>query len=255
MGKSKRVLIHIAAVFLISCIIMQWHTAYAASLSQPETSVTTAVSDDGDAEKDTSDTGNLVEGSSDQDINKELENASDQDVDGQQEETIDQDTDGQQEEKTDPDVGGQQEETIDQDMDSKISDGSQSDDDQTDQGEIEDDDEWADGDDEWTDAWTGVDEEIAGNEWADDGDMDTGEDKNKESKPKAASADNIETYDGKGEYSVENKGLSVSSKSSRAMLDQNYQTGAGLGNDIFLILAVVCGIIAICLLARKKLKN
>ena len=255
MEKGKKVLIRLAVVFLISCI-MQWHTAYAASLSQPESSDIAAVSDGEDAGKGTSGTEDPAEGGFDQNTNEELGNISDQNRDMQQE--TDQDSDIQQEEELNQDLDIQQEEKTDQDME-KISDGSQSDDSQIDQdqGEIEDDDEWADGDDEWTDAWTGVDEEIAGNEWADDRNMDKSEDKvkNKGRDPKNVSVDSIEPYDGKEGYVVEDQGLSVSSKSSRAALDQSYQTGAGLGNDIFLILAVVCGITAIGLSARRKLKN
>lgn len=39
--------------------------------------------------------------------------------------------------------------------------------------------------------------------------------------------------------------------SGAAKLDQNYKTGAGIGSDIFLVFAVVCGILALVLAVRK----
>ena len=205
---------------------MQCHPAYAVSPSQPEPSAATAVDDGGDVDQGTLGTGDL-------DTNEESGNVSDQDT------------------------GGQQEGQSDQDMGGQISDGFQGDDGQTDQEEnVEDDDEWADGDDEWTDEWTGADDEMEGNEWADDRDKNQNKNEDKEEselKSETDSVDGIESYDGKEEYIVRNRGVSVSStKSSRAALDTNYQTGAGLGNDISLILAVICGITAIGLAARKR---
>lgn len=255
MKKSNKILIRMTAVFLISCM-MQQQTAYAAS--QTESSDTTAVFDGGDAEKDTSGIKGSVEGSSDQNTNLESGDVSGQDGNGQQEENSNQDTGEQQEENLNQDVDGQQEENQDQNVDNLISDGSQGDDGQTDQNEEEvaDDDEWAEGDDEWTEAWTGADDEMEGNEWEDNRNTNEKEENNKNkdkgSEPATVSVNNIEPYESGEGYNVQNQGLSVSSKSSRAVLDQNYQTGAGLGNDLFLILAVVCGITAIGLSARKR---
>lgn len=43
----------------------------------------------------------------------------------------------------------------------------------------------------------------------------------------------------------------LASSAGNAKPDQNYKTGAGLGNDIFLIIATACGILALILSVRK----
>lgn len=63
--------------------------------------------------------------------------------------------------------------------------------------------------------------------------------------------ESIESYDGGEEYIAENSASNISSKSYYERADVNYQTGAGLGDDILLIAAVLCGITAIGLTARK----
>lgn len=51
--------------------------------------------------------------------------------------------------------------------------------------------------------------------------------------------------------SVQNVQPAQSSASGSAQPDQNYKTGAGLGSDIFLIIAAACGILALMLAVRK----
>ena len=51
--------------------------------------------------------------------------------------------------------------------------------------------------------------------------------------------------------SVQNAQLAPASGSGGAKPDQNYKTGAGLGNDIFLITAAACGILALVLAVRR----
>lgn len=46
-------------------------------------------------------------------------------------------------------------------------------------------------------------------------------------------------------------GVKNTSVSGSTQPDQNYKTGAGLGNDIFLIIAAACGILALMLAVRK----
>lgn len=57
--------------------------------------------------------------------------------------------------------------------------------------------------------------------------------------------------DGVQHASVQNVQPAQSSASGSAQLDQNYKTGAGLGSDIFLIIAAACGILALMLAVRK----
>lgn len=51
--------------------------------------------------------------------------------------------------------------------------------------------------------------------------------------------------------SVQNTQSVRSSGTGSAKPDQSYKTGAGLGNDIFLLIAASCGILALMLLVRK----
>lgn len=51
--------------------------------------------------------------------------------------------------------------------------------------------------------------------------------------------------------SVQNVQQTPTSGSGSVKTDQNYKTGAGLGNDIFLIIAAACGILALMLVVRK----
>ena len=51
--------------------------------------------------------------------------------------------------------------------------------------------------------------------------------------------------------SVQNVQPAQPSASGSAQPDQNYKTGAGLGSDIFLIIAAACGILALMLAVRK----
>lgn len=57
--------------------------------------------------------------------------------------------------------------------------------------------------------------------------------------------------DGVQHVSVQNVQPAQSSASGSAQPDQNYKTGAGLGSDIFLIIAAACGILALMLAVRK----
>lgn len=52
--------------------------------------------------------------------------------------------------------------------------------------------------------------------------------------------------------SIQNAQSAPSSNTGSAKPDQNYKTGAGLGNDIFLIIAAACGILALVLIVRKR---
>ena len=51
--------------------------------------------------------------------------------------------------------------------------------------------------------------------------------------------------------SVQNAKPDLASGSRSAKPDQSYKTGAGLGNDIFLVIAAACGILALMLAVRK----
>lgn len=51
--------------------------------------------------------------------------------------------------------------------------------------------------------------------------------------------------------SVQNAQSAPASGSGSAKPDQSYKTGAGLGNDIFLVIAAACGILALMLAVRK----
>lgn len=51
--------------------------------------------------------------------------------------------------------------------------------------------------------------------------------------------------------SVQNAQSAPASNTGSAKPDQNYKTGAGLGNDIFLIIAAACGILTLILIVRK----
>ncbi len=51
--------------------------------------------------------------------------------------------------------------------------------------------------------------------------------------------------------SVQNAQSAPASDTGSAKPDQNYKTGAGLGNDIFLIIAAACGILTLVLAVRK----
>lgn len=52
--------------------------------------------------------------------------------------------------------------------------------------------------------------------------------------------------------SVQNAQSAPASNTGSAKPDQNYKTGAGLGNDIFLIIAAACGILTLILIVRKR---
>ncbi len=52
--------------------------------------------------------------------------------------------------------------------------------------------------------------------------------------------------------SVHNAQSALASNTGSAKPDQNYKTGAGLGNDIFLIIAAVCGTLTLILMVRKR---
>ena len=52
--------------------------------------------------------------------------------------------------------------------------------------------------------------------------------------------------------SVQNAQSVPESDTGSAKPDQNYKTGAGLGNDIFLIIAAACGILTLVLAVRKR---
>ena len=52
--------------------------------------------------------------------------------------------------------------------------------------------------------------------------------------------------------SVQNAQSAPASNTGSAKPDQNYKTGAGLGNDIFLIIAAACGILTLILAVRKR---
>lgn len=52
--------------------------------------------------------------------------------------------------------------------------------------------------------------------------------------------------------SVQNAQSAPASDTGSAKPDQNYKTGAGLGNDIFLIVAAACGILTLILIVRKR---
>lgn len=52
--------------------------------------------------------------------------------------------------------------------------------------------------------------------------------------------------------SVQNAQSAPASNTGSAKPDQNYKTGAGLGNDIFLIIAAACGILTLILMVRKR---
>lgn len=52
--------------------------------------------------------------------------------------------------------------------------------------------------------------------------------------------------------SVQNAQAAPASNTGSAKPDQNYKTGAGLGNDIFLIIAAVCGILTLILMVKKR---
>ncbi len=52
--------------------------------------------------------------------------------------------------------------------------------------------------------------------------------------------------------SVQNAQSAPASDTRSVKPDQNYKTGAGLGNDIFLIIAAACGILTLILIVRKR---
>lgn len=233
MGKNKKMIAGMAAAFLILCIL-QGNTVYAKASSQlqptDEAHADTVV-------QDTSETTDTNEGGSSIETSDQNEGESSAEESGQDESEPSAEESGQDE--SDPLKGSE---------DEQVSDGSQSTDEWTDgdQEVLEDDDEWADGEDEWTDAWTGVDDDMADGEWADD------KEKNNDARiTRADSVESIESYDGGEEYIAENSASNISSKSYYERADVNYQTGAGLGDDILLIAAVLCGITAIGLTARK----
>ena len=67
----------------------------------------------------------------------------------------------------------------------------------------------------------------------------------------AASTQEAAADSGVQHTSVQNVRQVPASGSGSAKPDQNYKTGAGLGNDIFLIIAEACGILALMLAVRK----
>lgn len=67
----------------------------------------------------------------------------------------------------------------------------------------------------------------------------------------AASTQEAAADSGVQHTSVQNVRQVPASGSGSAKPDQNYKTGAGLGNDIFLIIAAACGILALMLAVRK----
>ena len=190
--------------------------------------------------------GEYSDSSSDQNGNGDSDGSTDQQEGGQSDGSVDQNGDGAYDDFSGQQEGGQSSESSDQDPDRQTSDGAQSDDGQADEDSenVEDDDEWADGDDEWTDAWTGADDDMEDIEWADD--------KEKISEAEVSSADRAEPYAGETVYTAKTV-TSGRTSNSYAKLDQNYKTGAGVGNDIFLLLAVICGIAAIGLAAAKSM--
>lgn len=67
----------------------------------------------------------------------------------------------------------------------------------------------------------------------------------------AASTQEAAADSGVQHTSVQNVQQAPASGSGSAKPNQNYKTGAGLGNDIFLIIAAACGILALMLAVRK----
>lgn len=67
----------------------------------------------------------------------------------------------------------------------------------------------------------------------------------------AASTQGAAADSGVQQTSIQNGQQAPASGSRSAKPDQNYKTGAGLGNDIFLFIAVACGILALMLAVRK----
>lgn len=52
--------------------------------------------------------------------------------------------------------------------------------------------------------------------------------------------------------SIQNAQSSASSNTGSSRPDQNYKTGAGIGSDLLLVIAVSCGILALVLAVRKR---
>ncbi len=263
MGINKK--IFRIAVFILIFNIMPRHTAYASeSSSRLQASGPAAVSQTGDADSDMS--GQETPVSAGQNKGAQQKNASDQNAGVQQTETSDQNTGGQTSDVSDQNTDGQQtgasgqEENVQQtDTADQGSDGLQNSEDQAgqnqdeiqdeiqdeDQEDFEDDDDWEDGDDEWTEAWTGADDEMQ-DDWA--------EDETEDDEAETGSEDIIDSYDtGAQEYIAKSTVPYTSSSGHQDQLDQNYKTGAGLGSDLLLILAVVCGMAAVGFAVRKSM--
>ncbi len=265
----------IAAAFLILSIV-QWHTVYAAeSTSQLQPATSTEVSEEDTNElipdQSTSATESQVSEASDQDAggqqtvssdqkpggdqtdvsnqntDEQLTNASGQNEGEQTTDSVKQDTGEQSEASSGQDINGQMAESTDQNMDEQKSDGLQNDEIEM---EAEDDDAWADGDDEWTDAWSGGADDMA-DTWADDG--GDGEDEN-EKAVISSTGSMDEPGAGEKKYIAKHTAPEVSANNMQQRPDRNYQTGAGLGDDLFLILALLCGMAAIALVVRKNIR-
>ncbi len=263
MGKRKKILIRMAAVFLIPCF-MQCQLAFAAALQQQSADLATAseneaasagesgadlsdtesqqseVADQSDQSSDTSDPNR---GEQSDELTEVKEDGNGGDSSGG---SADQKEDGSLDGSSDQEEGSQSADVSDQNMDEQILDGSQGNDEY--QEDIEDDDDWADGDDEWTDAWTAADDDRY------DGDGEWADDRDKMNEAEISGADS-EPYAGESVYTAKSTASGTTSNDNYEQLDQNYQTGAGVGNDIFLILAVLCGIMAIGLAAGKSIRK
>ncbi|MDE6969032.1 MAG: hypothetical protein K2P69_04580 [Eubacterium sp.] len=263
MGKRKKILIRMAAVFLIPCF-MQCQLAFAAALQQQSADLATAseneaasagesgadlsdtesqqseVADQSDQSSDTSDPNG---GEQSDELTEVKEDGNGGDSSGG---SSDQKEDGSLDGSFDQKEGSQSADVSDQNMDEQILDESQGNDEY--QEDIEDDDDWADGDDEWTDAWTAADDDRY------DGDGEWADDRDKMNEAEISGADS-EPYAGESVYTAKSTASGTTSNDNYEQLDQNYQTGAGVGNDIFLILAVLCGIMAIGLAAGKSIRK
>lgn len=255
MLKNKKIIISMAAAILISCKIYG-NDVYAAEPSQMQSEDVSAISEGDEANADT--TAQEISG-----IGVSSSESDAQGADGSSSEAVDSDEDEPSVETPDQITGEQQEETSGQDEDGQLIDTTAQDISQKqesnglqdtngqpeeEQEVAEDDDEWADGDNEWTDAWTGADDDIDGGNWE--------EDEKSADDAGMTAVGNEDVYSGGEAYIAENSTSNISSNEYYAGVDQNYQTGAGLGDDIFLIAAAICGITAIVLAVRKcKHKN
>lgn len=253
MGKSIKIIMNIAAVLLMAGMIPQY-TVYAASQLQSADSAAVSEGEDINADlpgQEVPDIGDNGSEIFDTNVDEQPDSTSDPNGGGQPGDTSDSNAAEQPGGTSDPNDGEQSDVSSGQDVteqpagsSDQVTGGSQDIEDQTD--EAEDDDVWADGDDEWTDAWSGGDD-MEDIDWADDEDMS---DEYGADDSGINSEDGADLYDGESDYIAEHAVWNMPSDGYEGV-DQNYQTGAGLGNDIFLILAVVCGIMAVGLAVRK----